>query len=71
MEKPSVRGVRICRHCRGICHEASWREQYGQRKKYWCSESCLRTDHYADDVPMAVWEAFRHSTFEQVDVIAK
>ena len=38
-----VYGDRTCRgSCRGICHKESWRRKVGQRKAYYCSESCLR-----------------------------
>lgn len=39
---PVVYGDRICPECKGICHEDSYRAKYGERKRYYCSESCLR-----------------------------
>ena len=67
MTQPAVRGIRICRDCRGICHEGSWRSRYGTRKKYWCCELHLRNgfEHWPDDK----WPAFRDEWFERVDVV--
>ena len=39
MEK--VYGLRTCSYCKGICHEAGWRQVYGQRRQYWCCEEHL------------------------------
>jgi len=38
-----IHGDRVCQHCKGICHEETFREKYGQRKKYFCCSHCLRT----------------------------
>lgn len=42
-----VYGKRICRSCRGICHENSYSKKklpflHGQRRSYWCSKNCLK-----------------------------
>jgi hypothetical protein len=37
-----INGTRICKNCKGICHEGSVRRNTGQRKSYYCSEACLR-----------------------------
>lgn len=67
MTQPTVRGVRICQDCRGICHEGSWRSRYGTRKKYWCCEPHLRNRH--EHWPADEWPAFRDEWFERVDVV--
>lgn len=36
-----VYGARICKSCRGICHEDSYRRKIGRRRPYWCSKNCL------------------------------
>jgi hypothetical protein len=60
-----VYGLRNCRHCKGLCHEGSYRTKHGQRRKYWCGEQCLRQDHSYLDTNLSIEE----SGFEQVDVI--
>jgi len=42
MQTTKIHGVRVCRRCKGICHEHSLREKYGQRRTYYCSEQCVR-----------------------------
>ena len=63
-----VYGDRICRHCHGLCHDGSWRDNIGERRSYWCSEACLSTGWNGDSVDRATWEDFRDRNFEQVDV---
>lgn len=41
-ETPKLYGNRTCRNCKGICHENSYRRNFGERKAYYCSEACLR-----------------------------
>ena len=41
-EKIVVKGIRVCRECKGICHRDSWRTRIGQRRSYWCCEVHLR-----------------------------
>jgi len=63
-----IHGVRICRHCKGICHKGSWRKAYGERKEYFCCGSHLRNSisfEFADQD----WPEIRDRFFEQVDVI--
>ena len=36
-----IYGIRICRSCKGICHENSYRRNFGLRRIYWCSKNCL------------------------------
>jgi len=64
--KPRVNGTRICRRCRGLCHENAWRDKIGQRKGYWCGDECLKAD-----VGEFYWANFRDDNYEQVDVITK
>lgn len=37
-----VYGDRICRQCKGLCHDGSWRQAWAVRAGYWCCESHLR-----------------------------
>lgn len=83
--RPRVYGTRICPECNGICHEGSWRQQSGRRRRYWCSEVHLKRFQTVrlqercqssgiqnwDNVewPDGEWEEYRDSLFEQVDVI--
>ena len=62
----TIKGIRICRECSGICHEGSWRTKYRIRKHYWCSETHLKRqyEHWGKD-----WPEFRDKYFEQVDLI--
>ena len=69
-----IHGDRICQQCKGICHENSLRTTFGQRRKYFCSEQCLRTFKGADDW---TWpeadDDWKHvvSGYERVEVISK
>jgi hypothetical protein len=65
MMRTVVYGKRICQRCKGICHERSYRERYGWRKKYWCSWDCLCRDK--------IWvrEENKVEYFQSVRVVAK
>ena len=41
---PKVHSDRICRVCKGICHEGSLRTITKQRNAYYCSESCVKRE---------------------------
>ena len=50
---PIVYGDRICRQCKGICHDGSYRRkqsalsrEYGARSGYYCSKQCLKNAYY-------------------------
>ena len=58
---PVVRGNRICRICKGLCHEGSWRSNYGYRKAYYCCRAHL-LKFVAHPNPRL---------FERVDVISR
>ena len=60
-----VYGDRKCHHCEGLCHKGSWRTNYGQRKRYWCSSDCALHDL----TPMIPLEDI--SWLERVDVISR
>ena len=86
-EAPKVYGNRTCRNCKGICHKESWRRQFGERKPYYCSESCLRNAvvkkvqerleekglyFEADEIyGDSEWVEHRNSFYEPVQVISK
>ena len=79
-----IYGDRVCRRCKGICHENSWRRKTGQRKAYYCSENCLRwaqeervlaiarkmSDKWVSEFRYgdADWIEYRDSYFEPVEV---
>ncbi len=42
-----VYGVRICRQCKGLCHEGAVRMFHGLRKMYFCSE--MHADKWIKD----------------------
>lgn len=63
-----VNGVRICKACKGICHEGSWRQKFGERKEYFCCESHLRNS-FEPVFTESEWIEFRDRGFEQVDAI--
>ena len=85
MDTPKIYGTRICRQCKGICHEGSFRTSYGKRKAYFCGEQCLRyhetqklreqlkkigyRDWYDAEWDKGFWQEHLEY-FEQVDVIA-
>lgn len=50
-----VIGDRVCKTCEGLCHKNSFRDKFGQRKKYYCSEFCL---------------PYNKENFDEVDVIS-
>ena len=65
-----VYGIRKCAFCKGICHENSYRENYGKRKRYYCSAHCVNKHEQA----YGSWsyDVKTHSyTYEQVDVISR
>ena len=80
-----VYGVRICRHCQGICHEQSYRQKHGIRRAYWCSDDCLRdmfkervakqTGIWLRDLDDTIvfegWNEHRDSIYERVEVISR
>ena len=39
---PEIYGDRKCKWCAGLCHTGSWRTRSGRRRRYWCSEPCVR-----------------------------
>jgi len=43
-DSPKVYGMRICKHCKGICHKDSWRTTFKQRNTYFCCENHVRTE---------------------------
>jgi len=47
MEKATVHGIRICKVCKGICHNDAYRTRYGKHSVYFCSEAHAR-GHYQD-----------------------
>ena len=42
-----INGIRICKVCKGICHENSLRTRFGKHKIYFCCEMHAR-GYYAD-----------------------
>jgi hypothetical protein len=82
-----VYGTRICKNCKGICHKGSWRRKVGERKSYYCSDTCLRTSlnkslqesckesgltkWYETEYTEREYQDMRDSFFEPVNVIAK
>jgi hypothetical protein len=69
----TIKGTRICRECRGICHENSWRSKFGQRKRYWCCEEHLRDylDYLAPYNGDSGWQEYRDKFFEPVVVVTQ
>lgn len=66
---PIVRGNRICYNCKGLCHKDAWREKTGKRKKYWCSEKCVKTNPYVPPSVGNYGDSMHY--FERVDVITR
>ncbi len=58
-----IKGDRICRHCKGLCHEGSWRTTYLRRQAYFC-RSCR-------DRMQAFETLERGGFYERVDVISR
>jgi len=46
MKKATLHGIRICKVCRGICHEDAYRTRYGKHSVYFCCEEHARA-YYA------------------------
>jgi len=61
-----IYGIRLCRQCKGICHENSLRETIGRRKKYYCSKQCCK--NYLESIGIdAEWIGM----MEKIDVITR
>ena len=80
-----VYGDRVCRYCKGICHEDSIRDRFGERRKYFCSLSCLLhfvedgVERYIEDeecrrnysLSSSDFKKYWESSYEEVDVISR
>jgi len=66
-----VKGTRICRTCRGICHGKCWRSKSGKRRIYFDDERCLK-DYVERKIGHRIEEAdyvkYRNGFFEKVFV---
>ena len=64
--KAKTYGIRICKFCKGICHEDSYRATCGKRKIYYCCKGHLQADKQYIINPVSNLVAY-----EKVDVITK
>jgi len=63
---PVIHGDRICRLCKGFCHDGSWRTKHKpHRQHYWCSKACLiQSTRYLSNIDILLG-------FERIDVISR
>ena len=79
-----IYGNRICRYCKGLCHNETYRSKNDTRSRYYCSRKCLQLQEEYNRLTKSKkfdfiyfplddkdFERYIDSYFEKVNVVAR